>query len=438
MQMYEILNKKKLGHELLASELNWVVQSFVCDKIPSYQMSALLMAIYFKGMTLQETVNFTMAMVDSGCKLDLSSLGEKTFDKHSTGGVGDKTTLIVVPILAALGLTVAKMSGRGLGFTGGTIDKLESIPNIKLDYSTEEFLKIAAKTGMCISSQSGNLVPADKKIYALRDVTATVDSIPLIAASIMSKKIAAGAKHILLDVKCGKGAFMKNLDEAKELAKCMVNIGIGCGRKTAAIITNMSAPLGYAIGNSLEVKEAIEVLTDYKHSSPELTELCINLASHMLYLAGEGDITACRTKVEYVLETKKALKKFTDLIEAQGGDKSYIESPENFNKASYVVKIKAPKSGFISSLETEEIGVAAMMLGAGRVTAEADICYSSGIVLCAKYGDYVNEGQVIAELHTNDIDSIKVAEQKFIYGISFSEEKVPSLPLIYDLVGFEN
>ena len=436
MHMYEIINKKKHGQALTTAEIRTVVDGFTSGKIPDYQMSALLMAICFKGMSTQETTDLTMTMADSGDKMDLSSLGNKTIDKHSTGGVGDKTTLIVAPLIAAIGLPVAKMSGRGLGHTGGTIDKLESIPGFRTQLSTIDFLDNVKKHGLCIAGQSGNLVPADKKIYALRDVTATVDSIPLIAASIMSKKIAAGAKYILLDVKTGSGAFMKNLNDARKLAEAMVNIGNGCGRKTAALITDMSAPLGRAIGNNLEIKEVIQVLSCCESSPQDLVEVSIELAANMLYLVEHGDLAACHSKVEEALQSGAALAKFAEMVEAQGGDCSYIEKPEKFEVAKYVKQVKSTNNGYVGSIDTEGLGIAAMMLGAGREKPEDKICYSSGIISQVRIGEYVEAGQVMAALHTNDESALTEAEEKLVASIKFTQMQPESVPLIYDKIGF--
>ena len=436
MQIYEVINKKKLGKELTTQEINEVINDYTNSKIPDYQMSALLMAICLKGMSDRETTDFTMAMVNSGDILDLSDLSGKTIDKHSTGGVGDKTTLVVAPIIAAIGLPVAKMSGRGLGHTGGTIDKLESIPGFNTEMPTTEFLKIVKMHGICVTGQSGNMVPADKKIYALRDVTATVDSIPLIAASIMSKKIAAGAEHILLDVKTGSGAFMKDLESARKLAEAMVAIGIGCGRKTAAIITNMSAPLGRAIGNSLEIKEVIQILSCHESSPRDLLEVCIVLATNMLYLSNFGDLTACYTKVEEVLRSGAALEKFATMVEAQGGDRSYIDNPNKFEPAKYTTHVRSTYRGYIHSMDTEGIGIAAMILGAGRKEAGDNIDYSAGIILHAKKGDYTDDGQIIATLYTNNEITLAEAESKFKGSLKFTQTVPVGAPLIHNKVGF--
>ena len=436
MQIYEVINKKKLGQELSSQEINEVVNGYTNGKIPDYQMSALLMAICLKGMTDQETTDLTMAMVSSGDVLDLSIFNGITIDKHSTGGVGDKTTLIVAPIIAAIGLPVAKMSGRGLGHTGGTIDKLESIPGFNTEMPATQFLNIVIKHGICITGQSGNMVPADKKIYALRDVTATVDSIPLIAASIMSKKIAAGAEHILLDVKTGSGAFMKDLPSARKLAEAMVAIGQGCGRKTAALITDMSAPLGRAIGNSLEIKEVIQILSCDESSSRSLLEVCIALATNMLYLVGYGNLTVCHAKVEEVLRTGAAREKFAEMVEAQGGDRTYIDNPDKFETAKYTAHVRSTYRGYIHSIDTEGIGIAAMILGAGRKEAGDNIDYSAGIVLSAKKGDYTDEGQIIATLYTNNENAIAEAENKFMNSLKFTQTAPAGTPLVFDRIGF--
>ena len=439
MRIYEIINKKKRGAVLTGDEIRFVVEGL--GQIPEYQISALLMAIYFQGMNAEEITALTMAMVDSGDRVDLSSLEGITVDKHSTGGVGDKTTLIVVPIIAALGLPVAKMSGRGLGHTGGTIDKLEAIPGFRTDLDGNEFLEIVKKHGLCIAGQSGNLAPADKKIYALRDVTATVDSIPLIAASIMSKKIAAGAECILLDVKTGSGAFMKDLEGARSLAKAMVDIGKGCGRKTAAIITDMSAPLGRAVGNSLELAEVIQVLGGKKTASlnqagafpQDLYEISITLAANMLHLAKGEPIDECFAKVKDTIESGKALQKLADMVEAQGGDRLFIEDPERFPVAPLTIPIKSPARGYLSRMDTEGIGLAAMNLGAGREKPEDKIDYSAGIILHAKTGDFVEKNQLIATLHTSL--NAPVDTEKFRTALEFTANAPPERTLIYDKIG---
>jgi len=434
MSMFEIINKKKQGLELTTAEINTLITDYITDKIPDYQMSALLMAICLKGMTTRETTDLTLAMANSGDVMDLSCLGDKTLDKHSTGGVGDKTTFIVSPIMAALGYPMGKMSGRGLGHTGGTIDKLESIPGLRTELSTQEFLDITAKHGLCISGQSGNLVPADKKMYALRDVTATVDSIPLIAASIMSKKIAAGAQYILLDVKTGNGAFMTDLDEARKLAQAMVDIGKGCGRKTAAIITDMSAPLGRAIGNSLEISEATEVLKCDMIAPDDVMEVSVTLAAYLLHMAEGLDLSTCRAKVEEVLRNRTAFAKFAEMVEAQGGDVKYIEDPTRFEKARHIMTIRSAKSGYLSEMDTRGIGVAAMMLGAGREKAEDTISHSAGMYLYVKPGRHIEEGQSIATLYTNNEKAIATAGEKLLASIKFSQTAPQKTPLIHAVV----
>ena len=435
MQMYEIITKKKQGQPLTREEINYVVNGFTSGEVADYQMSSLLMAICLKGMTEQETTDITMAMVASGDTLDLSRLRGKTLDKHSTGGVGDKTSLIVVPIIAALGFPMSKMSGRGLGHTGGTVDKLEAIPGFKTGFTTEEFLGIVERYGICIAGQSGNMVPADKKMYALRDVTATVDSIPLIAASIMSKKIAAGAEHILLDVKTGNGAFMKDYDDAKKLAEAMVAIGIGCGRKTAALITNMSAPLGRAVGNSLEVIEAVQVLACDPNAAQDLVEVCIQLATHMLYIAEVGSLEVCEAKVMEVLKNGKAREKLAEMVAAQGGDRTYIDDPLRFDSATYSHDVKAPASGFIGETNTTGVGIAAMKLGAGREKHDDDICYTAGIILHAKHGDPIEAGQTIATLYTNDSSTFAAAEKKFLESVQIISGKPAAVPMVFSKVG---
>jgi len=432
--MYEIINKKKRGLPLSADEINHVVQGFTTGHVPDYQISALLMAIYFNEMNPAETAALTMAMANSGDRVDLSMLNDKTIDKHSTGGVGDKTTLVVAPIAAAAGLTVAKMSGRGLGHTGGTIDKLESIPGFRVHLSGQEFLEQLAQHGLCIAGQSTNLAPADKKIYALRDATATVDSIPLIAASVMSKKIAAGAKHILLDVKTGSGAFMKEKQDAETLAKTMVEIGQNCGRKTAAIITDMSAPLGRAIGNSLEVVESVQLLQSDKCADPRLDALCRTLAAHMLSLAGVGSMVECEAKVNHAISSGAALKKLADIVEVQGGDRSYIENPEKFKPAAHIIPYPSPQTGYIYAMDTEGIGLAAMALGAGRINPGGNIDHSAGILLHAKTGDYIREGQPLATFHTGSVGKADAAIAKFMASIRFEDVAPQQCPLVYGAI----
>ena len=426
-----VIKTKRDGNRLSDAAIDWVIGAYTDGRVAEEQMAALLMAIFWRGMDRGEIARWTTAMLTSGERMDFPFV---TVDKHSTGGVGDKTTFIVSPIMAALGYPMGKMSGRGLGHTGGTIDKLESIPGLRTELSTQEFLDITAKHGLCISGQSGNLVPADKKMYALRDVTATVDSIPLIAASIMSKKIAAGAQYILLDVKTGNGAFMTDLDEARKLAKAMVDIGKGCGRKTAAIITDMSAPLGCAIGNSLEISEAARALKYYFDAPSDVAEVSVSLAAYLLHMAEGLDLPTCRAKVEEVLKNRTAFAKFADMVEAQGGDIKYIEDTTRFEKARHIVTIRSTKSGYLSEMDTRGIGVAAMMLGAGREKAEDTISHSAGMYLYVKPGRQIEEGQSIATLYTNNDKALAAAGEKLLASIKFSQSAPQKTPLIHTTI----
>ncbi len=421
MRMYDIIMKKRNGGELSEAEIQFFVSGYVSGEIPDYQVSALLMAIYFIGMTPSETAALTMCMANSGDVVDLSPIDGVKVDKHSTGGVGDKTTLIISPIVAALGVKVAKMSGRGLGHTGGTVDKLESIPGFKTDLTREAFLKVVKDVGVSVVGQSGNLVPADKKLYALRDVTATVESIPLIASSIMSKKIAAGADCILLDVKVGTGAFMKTFDDALSLAKAMVEIGENVGRKTVALITNMDQPLGNAIGNSLEVMEACETLRG--HGPSDLTETCLELAANMLHLAGKGALAECKKLALRTIEDGSAFAKLKDMVSAQGGDVSVLEDYSNLLVAQVKHEFKATQSGCISSLNTESFGRAAVLLGAGRETKDSTIDFSAGLVLNKNVGDFVEVGQTIATLFSSDSKKCLDAENALLNATCISDHK---------------
>ncbi len=429
MRMVDVIEKKRNGHELNRSEIQFVIEGFTDGSIPDYQMSAFAMAVYFKGMTQQERVNLTELMVESGDQIDLSQINGVKVDKHSTGGVGDTTTLVLAPLVAALGVPVAKMSGRGLGHTGGTIDKLEAVPGFHVEISNEDFINLVNTNKIAVIGQSGDLTPADKKLYALRDVTATVDSIPLIASSIMSKKIAAGADAIVLDVKTGDGAFMKNLDDAKELARAMVDIGNGVGRNTKAIISDMSQPLGFAVGNALEIKEAIDTLVG--KGPADLHELCLTLGSHMVILAGKAETTEeARGMLEEVMHNGKALEVFKTFLASQGGDASVIDDPSKLPTAKYLIEVPAKSSGYVSGIQAEEIGVAAMMLGAGRATKESVIDLAVGIVLNKKVGDQVAEGESLVTVHTNSEDIASVIEK--IYGAySISNEEVTAPTLIY-------
>ena len=397
--MYDIIDRKKNGEELTKSEIEYFVGGFTRGEIPDYQASALLMAIWFCGMNDRELADLTLSMAHSGDMINLDAVDGFTVDKHSTGGVGDKTTLIVAPAVAACGGKVAKMSGRGLGFTGGTIDKLESIPGFNTSVGEKEFIDNVNKIGLCIAGQTGEIAPADKKIYALRDVTATVDSIPLIASSIMSKKLAAGSKGIVLDVKCGSGAFMKTYEDAKLLAEKMTAIGQRAGRKTVALITNMDIPLGRAVGNALEVKEAVKILKN--EQKDELYEVSVALAAHMLSLVNSKDIYECEKMIRLAIENGSALEKLKEAVAAQGGDISYIDDTSKFIDASVCIEYKAEKGGYINKIDAQKIGRASVLLGAGREKKDDVIDFGAGIYLCKKTGDEVREGDTVARLYTN-------------------------------------
>lgn len=428
MRMVDLIAVKRDGLELTSEEIRFIINGYCNGDIPDYQMSALLMAIYYKGMSDNEILELTTAMAESGDMVDLSGIPGVKVDKHSTGGVGDKTTLIVTPIVASMGVKVAKMSGRGLGHTGGTVDKLESIPGLKMDLNRDQFFQVVNKTGLSVIGQSGNLTPADKKMYALRDVTATVDSIPLIASSIMSKKIAAGSDAILLDVKVGRGAFMKNLDDAVKLAETMVSLGENAGRTTRAVVTDMDSPLGNAIGNNLEVIEAVNTL---KGKGPEdLTAECIELAGNMLSMAGLGDIEECKVKVIEAINSGKALERLIAMVEAQGGDSSVLIDTDKFEKASVISEYTTKKQGYITQMDATDCGIASAILGAGRETLESTIDYSAGIVLNKKIGDYVEQGEVIATLYTNKPECISEAKVKLDEALTLGDSKPDGHPLI--------
>ncbi|WP_210609736.1 pyrimidine-nucleoside phosphorylase [Priestia flexa] len=432
MRMVDLIEKKRDRKELTTEEIQFIVKGFTDGDIPDYQMSALSMAIFFNGMTEQERADLTMSMVNSGDVIDLSAIEGIKVDKHSTGGVGDTTTLVLAPLVAAVGVPVAKMSGRGLGHTGGTIDKLEAISGFDVEISKQEFIDLVNKNKVAVVGQTGNLTPADKKLYALRDVTATVNSIPLIASSIMSKKIAAGADAIVLDVKTGAGAFMKSLDEAKELAQAMVNIGNNVGRNTMAVISDMSQPLGYAIGNALEVKEAIDTLQG--KGPKDLEELCLTLGSYMVLLAEKAEsLTEARQKLEEVINNGKALEAFKVFLESQGGDGSLVDDPAKLPQAKHIVEVEAKTDGYVSEIIADSIGTAAMWLGAGRATKESEIDLAVGLVLQKKIGDYVKAGESLVTIHSNTEDVVKVKER--IYeSIKLSEEAVEAPPLVYDTI----
>lgn len=433
MRMYDIIKKKRDGQQLTNEEISYVIENYTNGNIPDYQMSALLMAIYFNNMTEEETVNLTRAMVDSGEKVDLADIKGIKVDKHSTGGVGDTITLVLGPMIAALNVPFVKMSGRGLGHTGGTLDKLESIENFRVNLSKEEFINNVNSINIAICSQTSNIAPADKKLYALRDVTATVDNIPLIASSIMSKKLAIGSDAIILDVKVGKGAFMKSLESALELSKEMVKLGTNYGRETVALLTNMDEPLGKAIGNSLEVKEAIDVLNG--NGPKDLYELALELGSILLILAKKANNEEeARMLLEDTINSKSAYKKFIQLVEYQGGNVEQVINPELLPKAKYVIEIKSTKEGYIEEMDAERIGECALRLGAGRETMDSRIDLSAGIVLNKKVGDKVYKGETLAYLHSNDLNKAQEVENEIKDVIKVGNEEVSDKKLIYGLV----
>ncbi|KIL20129.1 Pyrimidine-nucleoside phosphorylase [Bacillus pumilus] len=410
MRMVDIIAKKRDGKELSSEEISFFVKEYTDGTIPDYQASALAMAIFFQDMTDQERADLTLAMANSGDTIDLSAIEGIKVDKHSTGGVGDTTTLVLAPLVAALDVPVAKMSGRGLGHTGGTVDKLEAVKGFHVEITKDEFIELVNRHKVAVIGQSGNLTPADKKLYALRDVTGTVNSIPLIASSIMSKKIAAGADAIVLDVKTGAGAFMKTPEDSEKLAKAMVRIGNNVGRQTMAVISDMSQPLGLAIGNSLEVKEAIDTL---KGEGPEdLNELVLTLGSQMVVLAKKAEtLDEAREKLIEVMKNGKALEKFKEFLENQGGDGSIVDQPEKLPQAPYQIEVPAKEAGVVAEIVADEIGVAAMILGAGRATKEDEIDLSVGIMLNKKVGDRVEKGDSLVTLHANREDVANVVEK---------------------------
>lgn len=432
MRMYDVIEKKKHGEALSKEEITELITLYTAGDIPDYQMSSLLMAIYFKGMTDGEIFDLTEAMARSGDTVNLDMFGDKSVDKHSTGGVGDKTTLIVAPIVAAAGGIVAKMSGRGLGHTGGTVDKLESFPGFRTSLSPEEFANQVKRCSLAVIGQSANLAPADKKLYALRDVTATVDSVPLISSSIMSKKLAAGTKSIVLDVKCGSGAFMQTPEAARQLAETMVKIGEAHVRRTAAVISNMDIPLGHAVGNSLEVCEAIDVL---KGNGPDdLREVCITLASLMIALSCKLGKDEARAKAISVLESGAAFEKFCEWIDEQGGDSSYARDTSLFGKAAHSLDVISDTDGYILSCNAERVGIAAMTLGAGRQTKDSVIDYNAGIVLRKKPGDRIKVGDVIATLYTERRNTLDGARKILLDSLSYTDKPTSKEKLIYEII----
>lgn len=436
MRMYDLITKKKRGEPLATSEIRAMVEGFTKGEIPDYQMAAMLMAICFRSMTEEEMRGLTLAMAASGDEVDLSAFGTSTVDKHSTGGVGDKTTLIACPVVAAAGGRIAKMSGRGLGHTGGTVDKLEAIPGFRTTLSREEFFAVVEKTGISLIGQSGELAPADKKLYALRDVTATVDSIPLIAASVMSKKLAAGSAAIVLDVKTGSGAFMKTLDDALALARAMVAIGEGAGRKTSAVITDMDVPLGFAVGNALEVAEAMEVLQG--RGPADLREVSLALAADMLRLIGRGGFDECQRLAEKAVEDGSAFRAFAAMVEAQGGDASCLADASKLPQAAFRLKVRAERSGYITHMDAEAIGRTACMLGAGRETKESVIDHAAGIRILKKTGEAVEAGEAIAELHANAENLLAPAASRCLAAIEVGTAPPAKRPRIFARVTKES
>lgn len=430
MRAIDIIAKKRDGEELTTEEIQFFVQGYTRGEIPDYQAAAWLMAVYLRGMTERETRDLTLAMAQSGEMLDLSDVAPVVVDKHSSGGVGDKVTLVVAPVVAACGVPVGKMTGRGLGFTGGTVDKLESIPGLRMDLSAEEFKAQLARIGLAITGQSANLAPADRKLYALRDATATVSSLPLIVSSIMSKKLAGGAQAILLDVKVGSGAFMKTVEEASQLAEAMVRLGRELGRRVAALISDMNQPLGWAVGNALEVREAIDVL--HEGGPDDLREHCLVVAAEMLTLAGRAS-----SPVEGLEMAKRAIadgsawQKFRAFVEAQGGDVRFVDDPDRLPRARYVESVPAPADGYIHRIDAAQIGMAVVDLGGGREKKEDPIDHTVGVVVHCKVGDRVQKGAPLVTLHANDRTRLERARQRVLAAHTIGPEPVPPLPLFY-------
>ncbi|MFD2611950.1 pyrimidine-nucleoside phosphorylase [Paenibacillus gansuensis] len=433
MRTVDIIQKKRDGLELTTEEIRFLIEGYTDGSIPDYQMSAWAMAVFFKGMNARETADLTMAMASSGDQIDLSSIPGVKVDKHSTGGVGDTTTLVLAPLVAAAGVPVAKMSGRGLGHTGGTIDKLEAIPGFSVELTEEQFTRQVTEQGVAVIGQSGNLTPADKKLYGLRDVTATVNSIPLIASSIMSKKIAAGADAIVLDVKTGSGAFMKTLDDSIKLAQAMVAIGSEVGRECVAIISDMDQPLGAAVGNALEVQLAVETLQG--NGPKDLEEVCLTLGSHMLVLAGKAATAEeAVSKLQELIRSGAGFRKFKEFVAAQGGDSSVLDDPTRILNVKEVVPVVAEQDGYVASITAEEIGVAAMMLGAGRETKESQIDLSVGLRLRKKSGDAVKKGETLADMYVNNTGSVEAVKRKVLDAYRIVSNPVEPDPLIYAVI----
>lgn len=432
MRMYDIILKKRADLPLSDKEIRFVIDGYVKGEIPDYQVSALLMTIVFNSMNARELGTLTLAMAQSGNMVDLSNIDGITVDKHSTGGVGDKTTLIIAPLVAACGGKVAKMSGRGLGHTGGTIDKMESIPNLKVSLEQDAFINQVNKIGLAVIGQSEGLAPADKKLYALRDVTGTVDSIPLIASSVMSKKLASGAQAILLDVKVGSGAFMKNIEDARELAKAMVDIGKENGRSVKAILTDMDRPLGHAIGNALEIREVIDTLKG--HGPEDLTHECIIMAAHMLVLSHMCDYETALNRVQQALDSGVALERLRLMVDAQGGDSRVIDDESILTIGQFTYDVIAPQDGYITHMNTEQCGIASVMLGAGRTVKDGPIDYSAGIVMHKKTGDAVRMGERIATLYASDESLFTNAAQTYLAAITIGNTAPKVVDTILDVV----
>lgn len=433
MNIIDIIENKKIGNELTKGEIEFFINGYNNGEITDYQAAALIMAICINGMTVDEISDLTIAMANSGEMLDLTDIASNTVDKHSTGGIGDKITLILMPIMASMGIPIVKMSGRGLGITGGTVDKLQSIPGYKTDIEIDEVKKNVKEIGIALISQSANLAPADKKIYALRDTIGCVDSVPLIASSIMSKKIASGAKNIILDVTCGKGAFMETKADAKTLSKVMKNIGKNAGRNVMCILTNMNEPVGYSVGNSLEVVEAVKALKG--DMTEDVREIILTFGSYMLKMAGLGDdLEENEKKIVKEIESGKAYKKFVELVGKQGGDTSYIENLEKFQKAPIIVPVVSNKSGFVTDLSAELIGRASVELGAGRMKKEDDIDSRVGIIVCKKTGDKVSKDEIMAYVHANDPKKADDAVLKVKNAYTILDKKVKKPSVILDVL----
>ncbi|MEL6306614.1 MAG: pyrimidine-nucleoside phosphorylase [Chloroflexota bacterium] len=436
MRTVDIIEKKRDGQALSTKEIDFFIEGYTAGDIPDYQASALLMAIYFQGMTREETVALTLAMAHSGEMLDLSDITDYAVDKHSSGGVGDKTSLIVLPMVSTMGVPIAKMSGRGLGFSGGTLDKLEAIKGYNVNLSDTEFRRQTQEIKIVLAGQTGELAPADGKLYALRDVTATVPSLPLIAASIMSKKLAAGARGIVLDVKSGRGAFMKDVQSARELAEIMVDIGTDAGRDTVALLSDMNQPLGCAVGNALEVKEAIETL---KGEGPaDLQEHCLEVASYMVQLAGRGqkwtDITAVRQQLLQSLTDGTAVDKFKLLIEAQDGDPQTVDDPLRMQQASIIETVSASEDGYITQVAADDIARSALALGAGRAKKEDKIDLAVGVEVLVNVGDKVSVGDALVRIHANSDETLQQAQAHINNALAFSSDAVDALPLFYGTI----